>query len=250
MKKKKLIFYVLCLTITFLCTGCAKVYELSEEEENTIAVYCAKTVSKFNATKQQGYVNLIEDTDSSDTTSQESPVEEVTEDSSATEETPVEETTNPVSEETDGTAPTVTEEAEPTNSASLTDALGIAGLNFTFKNSVEMSYYSMGGYYDITPQSGNDFLVLTFDVANTTDSDIVVDIPSTGIKFKASAGGASNTADNTILLNDLSVFSGTVEAGTTEELVLLFQFKPENLSDLSSLKLQMMQGDTTTNIEF
>ncbi|MCR5546895.1 MAG: hypothetical protein K6F30_10530 [Lachnospiraceae bacterium] len=249
MKKKKLILVTLCLTFCFACTGCASVYDLSEEDEDTIAVYCAKTVSKFNTSKKQGYVNLVGQSD--DTTEEvvEDTPEEVT--TPETEEVTEDETVaNPEEtvDETQATSEEVLEEASA--SASLTDALGIGGLSFTYKNSVEMSYYSMGGYYDITPQSGNDFLVVTYEVTNSTDGDIVIDMPSTGIVFKASVGGAANTADNTILLNDLSVFNGTIEANTTEELVLLFQFKPESLADLSSLKLQMVQGDTTTNIEF
>ncbi|MCR4673502.1 MAG: hypothetical protein K5675_00705 [Lachnospiraceae bacterium] len=249
MKKKKLIICTLGLVFSFLFTGCAEVYDLSAEDEDTIAVYCAKTVSKFSTSKKQGYVNLVSSSsDEDELEEEEETVEELPEETEeTTEETKEPEETEDTSEEE--TQETVEEPEEPTASASMTDALAISGLSFNYKNSVEMSYYSMGGYYDITPQSGNDFLVVTYDVVNSTDSDIVVDIPSSGIVFKASVGGAANTADNTILLNDLSVFSGTVEAGTTEELVLLFQFKPENLSDLSSLKLQMVQGDTTTNIE-
>ena len=254
MKKKKFIFYALCLIFCFITTGCAQVYELSEEDEDMIAVYCAKTVNKFNSIKPQGYVNLskseIEDALGT---------EENTEDVSA-EETPIaedaaEDVTSPdttVDEANVSDSETVadTTQEDVTSSASLNDLIGIAGLDFKYKSAVEMSYYT-GGYYDISPSTGNDFLVITYEVSNTTDSDIVLDIPSMGVKFRASVGGISNTADNTILSNeDLSVFSGTIEAGTTEELILLFQFKPENLTDLSSLKLPMVQGDTTTNIEY
>lgn len=250
MKKKKYIFCVLCLAFCFIFAGCAKVTELSEEEEQTIATYCAKTVSKFNVTKQQGYVNLVI---SDKEESQAVPSEEEQQENSTEEETPVEPTENDTQEA--DPSESIDSESEPeedvaAQTLSLTDALAIGGLSFQYKNSVEMSYYSMGGYYDVNPQNGNDFLVITYDVTNTTDSDIVLDIPSTGIVFKASVGGASNTADKNPLLNDLSVFSGTIEAGNTEELILLFQFKPENLTDIGSLKLQMIQGDTTTNIEF
>lgn len=252
MKKKKYIFYVLCLAFCIVSTGCAKVTPLSEEEEETIATYCAKTVSKFNVTKQQGYVNLvISDEEEEETSENLSP--EPSQQESETEEA----TSNPAedgTEETNTSTPAEdvpnSDEAVASQTLSMTDALAVSGLSFQFKNSVEMSYYSMGGFYDVNPQSGNDFLVITYEVTNTTDSDIVLDIPSTGIVFRASVGGASNTADKNPLLNDLSVFSGTIEAGNTEELILLFQFKPENLSDMSSLNLQMIQGDTTTNIEF
>lgn len=250
MKKRKFIFYVLCLTFCFICTGCAQVTELSEEDEDTIATYCAKTVSKFNVTKQQGYVNLVIDKSESKEAEEEEPLEEPETQEPATEENSQSDGDTNTPASTDTSTGESVETSKATASASLTDALAVSGLNFSYKNSVEMAYYSMGGYYDVNPQSGNDFLVITYEVTNTTDSDIVLDIPSTGIVFRASVGGAANTADKNPLLNDLSVFSGTIEAGSTEELILLFQFKPENLSDLSSLKLQMVQGDTTTNIEF
>ena len=74
-------------------------------------------------------------------------------------------------------------------------------------------------------------------MVNSSDTDVAVDIPSTGIKFKATVGGMSNTSDGTIVPTDLSVYKGAITAGHTQEMVLLFQFDPDALADLSGLKL-------------
>ena len=239
MKNKKFFFYTLCLVFSFVLTGCAQVTTLTSEEEDQIAAYCAKTVAKFNKLKAQGVINLRHEEDTDD----------------ASEEADTSDIPQSIDAEVDltGEAELVdsSEETEALlsgDSATLADVLGTSGLTFTFKNATEVGYYSMGGYYEITPAEGNDFLALTFDVTNTTDADVALDVPGTQTKFKAVASGASNTADNTILLNDLSNYSGTIAAGSSEELVLLFQFKPENLTDLSQVHLQSVQNNTITNI--
>lgn len=254
MKKKRLIICALTALVCVTFSGCAKVYELTEADEELIAVYCAKTVSKFNTIKTQGYTNLIgqdlkdlyalqEEPQQMD---QDTAISDGTEENSE-EELPADATDNPDST-TDTDETDVTTEA--TSSLSLTDALSIEGLTFDYKSVAAMDYYSIGGYANITPTKGKQFLVVTYNVVNTTDADVAVDIPSTGIRFKASVGGTSNTADGTIVPTDLSVYKGAVPAGHTQEMVLLFQMEPDSLVDLSGLKLQMVQGTTVTDIIF
>ena len=250
MSKKKIIFCILAAMICLSFSGCAKVYELTEEDEDLIAVYCAKTVSKFNTVKTQGYINLIGDDLKEQYALQEgstvSEEEELPEDEIVDDET---------GEDTSLGDPNYVEDvpddtAQASGSSSLTDALSIEGLTFDYKSVAAMKDYSIGGYANITPTRGRQFLVVTYNVINTTDSDVAVDIPSTGIKFKASVGGTSNTADGTIVPTDLSVYKGAIPAGHTQEMVLLFQFEPDALSDLSGLTLQMIDGTTATNIIF
>ena len=247
MNKRKFVFCALLVMICFSFCGCAKVYELSENDEDMIAVYCAKTVSKFNTIKPQGYVNLIRS--DQDTASEEEPVQNQ-EPEEPTEDTPSEEPSlTPLDEsavdEGDGEA-VITSGA----SAALSDVIGIEGLTFDFKNVAAMDYYSIGGYANITPTKGKQFLVVTYNVVNSTGSDVAVDIPSTGIKFKATLNGVSNTADGTIVPTDLSVYQGAIPANHAQEMVLLFQFEPDKLTDLSGLELQAVQQNSATNIIF
>lgn len=248
MNKKKIIFCMLAATLCLCFSGCAKVYELSEEDEDMIAVYCAKTVSKFNTVKQQGYINLIgQDLKEQYALQQEGdmPEEELPEDEI------IDETGEDASlEDPDSVEDVADESAQASGSMSLSDALSIEGLTFDYKSAAAMEYYSIGGYANITPTTGKRFLAVTYNVVNTTDSDVAVDIPGTGVKFKASVGGVSNTADGTIVPTDLSVYKGAIPAGHTQEMVLLFQFEPDALSDLSDLKLQVVNGTTATNIIF
>lgn len=255
MKKKRLIICALTALVCVTFSGCAKVYELTEADEELIAVYCAKTVSKFNTIKTQGYTNLIGQDLKDLYALQEEPqqMDQDTAISDGTEENPEEElpadaTDNPNST-TDTDETDVTTEA--TSSSSLTDALSIEGLTFDYKSVAAMDYYSIsGGWAEIRPTSGRQFLVMTYNVVNSTDKDVAVDVLNSGIKFKASVGGVSNTADGTAVPTDLSVYQGTIPAGHTQEMVLIFQFAPDALSDLSGLKLSMVNGTTVTNIIF
>ena len=251
MKKERLVVCAFAALICVTFSGCAKVYELTEADEEMIAVYSAKTVSKFNTIKAQGYINLIGNDLKEIYALSEEPVQE--EQDPATSEGTEEHTGEDLPADTTdiptgGDDTDVTSEAS--SSASLTDALSIEGLTFDFKNVAAMEYYSIGGYANITPTKGKQFLVVTYNVVNSTDADVAVDIPSTGIKFKASVGGTSNTADGTIVPTDLSVYKGAIPAGHTQEMVLLFQMEPDALSDLSGLKLQMVSGTTVTDILF
>ena len=251
MNKKKFVFCALLVTICMMFSGCAKVYELTKEDEEMIAVYCAKTVSKFNTIKQQGYINLIgADLKEINALSEQGalPEDDVVD-------LPDDEAQDPDAEVTslpDTTDVSLVDEGttESAGSLSLTDALAIEGLTFDFKNVAAMDYYSIGGYADIRPASGKQFLVVTYNVINRTDANVAVDIPNSGIKFKATVGGVSNTTDGTIAPTDLSLYRGAIPAGHSQEMVLIFQFAPDELSDLSGLKLEMIKGTAATNILF
>ena len=218
MKKKKFIFCALAALVCFTFSGCAKVYELTDADEDMIAVYCAKTVSKFNTIKAQGYTNLIgadlkeiyalsEGSEDASEIVEEEAVSEVVTDPEATEAVAMDETGTVDNTDVSDS------ELQISDASPLSEALSIEGLTFDYKSVAVMDYYSIGGYANINPSRGKQFLVVTYNVINTTDQDVAVDIPSTGYKFKATVGGVSNTTDGTMVPTDLSVYKGAVPAG-------------------------------------
>ena len=251
-------------------------YELSEEDEKQIAIYCARATSKYNRTQQQGALNIREDSsegaktkskifdrstgeedDTGDTISDipepisgegETADGSETSDTSDTalEDTSSAETTESTSEEgSESDSDTLTAK----NAPGLGHALGVSGLKFSFVKAYEVTNYSFDGYFDLSPAAGNHFLVLEYQVFNSTGEDISLNVPELGVSFRATVDGAANTSDKTILLNDLSSFNGTIKARKKQEMVLLFQFDPQYLKDLGNIKLQVISDTEKTLVE-
>ena len=274
MKRKKLIYLCLTLICGIILGGCAHVYELSDEDEDQIAVYSARCVSKYNRILQQGSLNLVtppvEETSPDETAAQALPGEEGTVssdeklpgdqdtsadaagDASASGETgqigdaPI---VNPDGSETSEGTPDTDESVSTATVKNMGDALGTPGLKFSFVRAKDVTDYNFDGYFDLSPTAGNHFLVLEYKVKNTTDEDIDLNVPDLGVSFRAAVGGAANTSDRTILLNDISSFNGTIKAKKKQEMVLLFQFDPAYLKDLSDIKLQVISGEDKTLVE-
>ena len=72
--------------------------------------------------------------------------------------------------------------------------------------------------------------------------------PKLGLAFKATVDGVTAKSDQTILINDLKSFVGTVPAGESVDLVLLFQYPTGRITDLSDLDLTAEYGGNTYQV--
>ena len=241
-------------------------YELSDEDEKQIAIYCARATSKYNLTQQQGVFNLKkseESTDDTDTSSDDTSSEDTsatdtdvadtgasdTLDTDYTDTDAVDTDATDTSQSQDGTSLTDGSGASLSNAPGLGHALGVPQLKFSFVRAKDVTNYSFDGYFDLSPAVGNHFLVLEYQVFNSTNEDIDLNVPDMGISFRATLDGASNTSDRTILLNDISSFNGTIKARKKQDMVMLFQFDPQYLNDLSNIQLQVISGEEKTLVE-
>ncbi len=273
---KKIIFLCLTLICGIVFGGCAHVYELSDEDERQIAIYCARATSKYNRTLQQGAVNIkgddgegaktksriFDDVTASDSIGFDEPEDESNTDGISDIPEPIDfsNSDTDISEgegDTSDSSASLSTDTESTKEDTLTtrtvsnlgEALGTSGLKFKFIKATDVTNYSFDGYFDLSPAAGNHFLVLEYRVKNNTDEDIDLNVPSMGVSFRATVDGASNTSDRTILLNDLSSFNGTIKAHKKQDMVLLFQFGPQYLKDLGNVKLQVISGEEKTLVE-
>ncbi len=278
-RNKKIIFLSLTLICGLIFGGCAHVYELSDEDEKQIAIYCARATSKYNRTLQQGAVNIRDDSGEGATTKSRIFDDVTASDNIGFDEDrsdvdggdSISDIPEPISGDTssgdsssgdassDGTQsgdqsdePDGSGESEGLVSRTAPDlgsALGISDLKFTYVKAQDVTNYSFDGYFDLSPSAGNHFLVLEFKVKNTSDEDIDLNVPGMGVSFRATVDGAANTSDRTILLNDLSSFNGTIKAHKKQEMVLLFQFAPEYIKDLNNIQLQVISSEEKTLVE-
>lgn len=232
MKKRKMIFCCVLLVSCFVFSGCGEtMYQLTDDEAAIIAQYSAKVVSKFNKNQKNGLCHVTKDEEDTSTADEKQPSEDDTNTGDGSNTKQQNNTDTDVSE------------------VSLTDAIGVEGVSFTYTGFEIQTAYQSTDYFVLTPNNGNFYLVLNFDVANNTSQEIPLDLLSRNLVYRATVNGATTaSSETTILMNDLTTFQGNIEAGATQSFVVLFQFKTDSLADMSQLTLQMKENGTSYNI--
>ena len=215
-----------------VCSGCASTTELTSDEQDIITMYAGKVVAKHNVRLAQGLVryrarNL--------TTGEE---EEEAEDVTETQEEEAQETPSVDSSSSADASAETTPEEEAIQTVSLTEALNIEGISFTYKDAAVYKDVQAANAYVEEPAEGNRYVGLTFTATNTTNKDIDVSLLTRQTTFTATIGSESkNAKPMTMLLNDLPTFVGTITQGSSEDLVVYFEFSKKAVRKLSSISL-------------
>lgn len=230
MKNRIVSCIIICIVCAGLC-GCSWVQSISEDDTRAIASYSAKLVAKYNIRQIDGIVYL-DDEDKKKLEESESN----TSDNKSNDETG---TNNSTSSNSPDTSKTL---------VSLASALGLSGVDFTYLGHEIRDDYS-NSVYDMRPNSGNKFLVMRFLMTNNTGSDEDINIISLNPKFKATINGTSSSNnDLTLIAEDLATYKGTLKASESKELVILFQFANNDLTNISSTSLQCTLSGSTNDI--
>ena len=229
----KSIFRILSIVLCaiFVLSGCAKVEPLTEADENKIAVYSAGIIGKFNRFQKRGVVPVVMGVDPEEEMDTETP------DDDGGSDFPL--------DPFDVNAPT-SEGGE----SELAGIVGIPGVSITYKETNISQDYGADGGFVITPQNGNSFVSVTFTAANTTGQDIACNIRGKSLNFTANLGEVTSAVDRTILPDDLTTYNGTIAAGGSEDLSLLFQFPTSLVSDLSSLEIACVKDGVRYQVPF
>lgn len=73
--------------------------------------------------------------------------------------------------------------------------------------------YMEGDYYEMTPDAGKQYLVLSIDVTNTGADGVGLDVLSVSPKFTVVLNqSVKSTAETTLLDTDFSTLQGTIPA--------------------------------------
>ncbi|WP_342756068.1 hypothetical protein [Kineothrix sedimenti] len=234
MRRGKKIGIVLVAAMSLMLTACGEsVPEMTEEENAQVVEYAAGLLLKYD----QNYENRLveEEPEAAGKTSEKERAE-----SGEIEQEPQ------VLQKETWTANTSAVEANNSDQG----FCGIQGVEVKYINyeltdvypdeNVEEASYAMSA------ESGYKFLVLNFEMKNTTQQDIDVNMASTGAKFKISVnGGQPEYALTTILLNDLSTFMGTIGVGDTKDLVLVGEVSEQEANAIWSVALALGEESLT-----
>lgn len=242
MKRKKLSKVVaLSLTIAsvFTLCSCAGKLEYTEQQEDVIADYMANLLLRHDVNYQYEYISEEETT-----------TEEVTDEQ--------EETTDLYAEEINGSQDVnSTPEMGGDNKVS-TDDLASA-LEMPEGISVKYDGYEVTDIFSDDEDSlfvmkaveGYRLLVVKFKVTNTTGEDISVNMMEKISKYKGIVNDNKKyNSQLTLFLNALNTFEGTISAGSTKTMFLLYQTQLDSAEQLSSLSVELTdKSDNKTIIE-
>ncbi len=229
--RKSIILTTTILGISVMLSGCAfQVTELKEDEQDQVAAYCAQIVSKYDEGPDKGLAALPKATQETDSSG------EITTSDGSTDQTSDTQTTE------------TTSDAKTVETKTFTEAIGIDGASVLFRDAKTAGGYSSSDVYDLTPDKGNELLVVRLKLKNNTSKSIKMDMTSKKLKFQAAYGDDTVDADLTLLLNDITTYQGTLKAKQSRNMVMLFQFPKGTIKDTSKVVYTVTNGDTTSQI--
>ena len=219
------------LAAATVMTGCGtKIYDMTDEEQQLIVNYSAYALSKHNIYQPDGMTSATEaETEEQDTSAAETADEKTSEKTDTGHE-------NGNSGQSQQTA----QETKPTmQTVSLAQAIGYDGLSVSYAGLTTEETYKEGSYYSMEAGSGNTYAVLKFTLSNTTGTDMNVDLFTNTGKYRAAfSGGKEYEAEGSFLTYGLNTFQGTIAAGQSVDVVLLFKVPQDTVCDSVTMSVE------------
>lgn len=250
MRNSRMKITAVLFAIALTLSGCGDaLYEMTSEEQSIIVNYAAQSVAKFNTYQRDGEVyvrpDVLEGEDSSKTetepvqTEVKQPTEELTGEETGTEQ-PAEDTNL-------GQLPEAPSPEPESTGATMNQALDLGVISADYTGYELTKSYMAEDYYVVDAEAGKQFLVVKYNLVNTSGQPLHINILAMTPSFTAVINGEQTVpAQTSILLNDLSTYQSDIEAGGTNETVLLFQV-PEDITDVSGIQLNVtMNGNQFT----
>ena len=223
------------LAAATVMTGCGtKISEMTDEEQQLIVNYSAYALSKHNIYQPDGMTSATEaETEEQDTSAAETETETADEKTSEKTDTGHENGNSGQSQQT-------AQETKPTmQTVSLAQAIGYDGLSVSYAGLTTEETYKEGSYYSMEAGAGNTYAVLKFTLSNTTGTDMNVDLFTNTGKYRAAfSGGKEYEAEGSFLTYALNTFQGTIAAGQSVDVVLLFKVPQNTVCDSVTMSVE------------
>lgn len=225
MNKKRVKRYLCCMCavmMTISATGCAETElgKMTAEEENMYVQYAANLILKHDKNNIDRMIYVEAETKPQETESQ---------------------TTTPGQEE---------ETTQTTGQETATDINGIVSASgFDIQPNgyqVLEAYPSDGGNLGMSmiAVKGYKLLVVNLKVTNTSGADQTLNMLETKAQYKGIINDSIRlNAQVTALLDAFNTYHGTIPAGGSEDLVLVFQVNENDVASINSVKLNITYND-------
>lgn len=232
-----------------LLTGCGEeMAPLTESEEAIVIQYSAGTLAKHNSYQQEGLTALYPEEEEEQEEEQESEDKKEEEKTESEEKNEKEETESKDNKQEDKEKDTA--QPEEAGQLTLTEALAVSGVEFSYKDYSSSSSYKQGDYFSLDAAAGNTILIVNVNITNTgsqaVDCDLLTKQPIFTLKLNQGAGIKNEV---TMLSNDLSTYVGKLEPGQTDAGVLLFEVPEKTAENISSIQLSVQINQKTSEIK-
>lgn len=120
---------------------------------------------------------------------------------------------------------------KPSKKASLSDVLGVAGVEIKYKK------YQMYNSYErdslsIEPKKGNVLVFVTFNIKNIGKKDQHVILNPNGINYRLKVDGKEKSSLITSLSNDILYYDSVIKPGKSKEAVLVFEVEDKEYKSM------------------
>lgn len=262
MKRGIKVLAAVCIALSL--TACASMPDLTTEEEEMVTEYATSLLLKYDSENHtrlvdvDSYVNAYETAkalyDEQEAAYYEAKEEEENErkaENAKQEELnsveSSEEKTESGSSHNDGTGG-----ATVTDSRSIDSVLGLNDVTITYTGySTGNEYPEENGdiYLGIVATTGKEILTLYFDVTNNSSEAQNIDIFDINPSFKLSVnGGSYASVYETLLEDDLSLYTGTFNAGETKQLVLITEVSEGTVVTSLGMKVSLGSDSITKSL--
>lgn len=241
MKKKTVA--VMCM-MALLLTGCNSNFpDLTDEEAAAIGEYAAVTLLKYDANSRSRLVDLsqVEEEAVAESVPESQPAPVVPKESEEPEVQQPEQEQPVINEITDNMAESMEAFLE------LPEGVTLSYVGYD----VCQSYQEDSNlYFALEASTGKKLLVARFEIQNATAETQEINLLDRRDNYRLTVNDTyTRTALTTLLSGDMSTYLGTIEAGASEEVVLLIEVNEADAENVQSISLNLKNESKTYTIQ-
>ena len=241
MKRKILLVSIIYMLATM--SGCVEALDLDETQQDKFVGYVVYSVLEHDKNYMVGLNDVVEDVT-------DNVADDFDDEQPSVEQPTVEDSTSSSTENNN-----ITVDKEPAITTTMDRALDVEGVSVKYTGVIVDDVFPKAEgepVFALKAYTGNKLVVLKFDVTNTTNSDITLDMVSKNLTIKGVFNKSIKTiAQVTLLPEALNTFKETIPAGKTVQTYLVFEMKETNANNLTSIALDIKssKGTNTVNIK-
>lgn len=233
MKRKILLVSIIYIMANIV--GCVKGVDLDETQQDKLVGYAVYSVLEHDKNYMVG-LNDVEELMAEDTTEQPGS------------DTPTQGNDNKPSTGSDSSV----DDKPSVVTTTMEKALDVDGLSIKYTDVVVDDVYPRvegEPAFALKAFTGNRLVVLQFNVTNTTNSDISLDMASKNLTIKGTFNKSIKTiAQVTLLPEALNTLKETIPAGKTVQAALVFEMTEANANNLTSIVLDIKSSKGTNQV--
>jgi len=240
MMKRKLAKILSAVVMICSLAGCGnQIPEMTDEQMQEVGEFAAITLMKYDANHRSRLVSL-------ELLAREEP-EPAPEPTAQPEDTGMKPTADTPVVNAAGSVESSSETME--------SVLGLPeGMTLTYREMEVCGSYPGGAsesdFFSLTATSGNQLLILKFDLYNGTGQEQSLNLLAAAPIFKITVNGDySRRALTTMLTNDLASYMGAVPAGASNEVILAIEVESSMANSITSLALNLKSESKTCAIQ-